>query len=74
MSRTDVLRRCIVRPIKLLTVSVIASLLSFYTTTIYGMLYLIFTMIPSVFSDIYGWDVSIAGLAYAPCKWFSILG
>lgn len=34
----------------------------------YGMLYLMFTTIPSVFGDLYGWNVSIAGLAYAPCE------
>ncbi|CAK7228698.1 hypothetical protein SCUCBS95973_006969 [Sporothrix curviconia] len=74
MSRKDVLQRSIVRPIKLLTVSVIASSLSFYMATMYGMLYLMFTTIPTVFGDIYGWNVSIAGLAYAPFGIGMILG
>ncbi|CAK7232838.1 hypothetical protein SBRCBS47491_008404 [Sporothrix bragantina] len=74
MSRKDVLLRSIIRPIKLLTVSVIASLLSFYTATMYGMLYLMFTTIPTVFRDLYGWNVSLAGLAYAPFGVGMILG
>ncbi len=54
------------RHAQLLTHSPIAALLSLYVATIYGILYLLFTTIPAVFSDIYAWDVSIAGLAYTP--------
>ncbi|KJR83119.1 MFS multidrug transporter [Sporothrix schenckii 1099-18] len=73
-STRDVLLRSIIRPIKLLTRSAIASLLSFYIATMYGMLYLMFTTIPAVFGDLYGWNVSIAGLAYAPFGIGMILG
>ncbi len=58
---------------QLLTLSVMASSLCFYTATVYGILYLMFTTIPTVFGEIYGWDASIAGLAYAPCRFLCSL-
>ncbi|KAF2431754.1 MFS general substrate transporter [Tothia fuscella] len=58
------LKRSLVRPIKLLTRSPAVIAMSLYVATIYGMLYLLFTTIPTVFGDIYGWSIELTGLVY----------
>jgi hypothetical protein len=35
-----------------------------YVAMVYGILYLWFTTIPTVFEDTYGWKASFTGLAY----------
>ena len=39
---------------------------AFYVAVCYGILYLMFTTIPTVFYNTYKWNSSLAGLAYAP--------
>lgn len=53
---------------KLLTRSPIVFLICSYVATIYGILYLMFTTIPTVFQETYGWPTSLVGLAYTPSK------
>ena len=48
--------------------SPIVILICAYVATIYGFLYLMFTTIPTVFGEAYGWPTSLAGLAYTPCE------
>jgi MFS family permease len=64
ISRGKMLQQAIVRPTKLLTRSVIASLVCLYVAIVYGCMYLWFTTIPTVFEDNYGWSNSLTGLAY----------
>jgi hypothetical protein len=52
----------------MLTRSPIVVLICSYAATVYGMLYLMFTTIPSVFEKTYGWSTNLTGLAYMPCK------
>lgn len=52
------------RPILLLAKSPIVLLLSLYMAVVYGLLYLFFTTIPSVFRNQYGFSTGLSGLAY----------
>jgi hypothetical protein len=54
----------IVRPAKLLFLSPIVFLLSLFMAIVYGYLYLLFTTIPAVFKDSYGFTSGTVGLAY----------
>ncbi|EHK46037.1 uncharacterized protein TrAtP1_013129 [Trichoderma atroviride] len=58
------LRAGMVRPILLFCKSPIVFLLSTYLALEYGLLYLFFTTIPSVFKDKYGFSTGLSGLAY----------
>lgn len=60
----QLIRRSLIRPSKLLTRSPIVLLLSLYIATLYGIMYLMFTTIPLVFTDNYGWSSELTGLAY----------
>ncbi|KAF2099939.1 membrane transporter [Rhizodiscina lignyota] len=64
VTKGELMKRSLIRPMKLLTRSPIVFLFSLYVATIYGMLYLCFTTIPSVYSDQYGWSIEFTGLVY----------
>ena len=59
-----VLMQGIIRPMKLLFMSLITALMSVYMAVVYGLLYLLFTTITAVFQKQYGWEPEITGLAY----------
>ncbi len=61
---SQILLNGILRPIKMLFRSPIIFLLSLYMAVVYGLLYLLFTTITQVFSETYGWQPDICGLAY----------
>ena len=63
-SPSQILRHSIVRPLKMLFLSPIILLLSTYMAVVYGLLYLLFTTITSVFIETYHWQPDICGLAY----------
>jgi len=42
----------------------IVGILGFYIAVVYGMLYLLFTTVTTVFKETYGWSSEITGLAY----------
>lgn len=52
------------RPVLFLAKSPIVLLLSLYMAVVYGLLYLFFTTIPSVFRNQYGFSTGLSGLAY----------
>lgn len=60
----QVLLTNLIRPIKLLFLSPIVLLLSIYISFAYGTLYLLFTTIPTVFGDTYGFNVGVSGIVY----------
>lgn len=64
----------IVRPTKMLFLSPIVFLLSAYVAVIYGYLYLLFTTIPGVFEDYYGFSQGSVGLAYLGIGCGSLIG
>jgi multidrug resistance protein len=54
----------ITRPFKLLFLSPIVAFMSLYMSLVYGLLYLLFTTITSVYMQQYHWQPEITGLAY----------
>jgi len=62
------------RPILLFCKSPIVLLLSLYMSVVYGLLYLFFTTIPSVFKEKYGFSTGLSGLAYLGIGLGFILG
>jgi multidrug resistance protein len=63
-SPAAVLKNGIIRPLKMLTKSPIVLLCSLYMSFLFGLLFLLFTTITSVFIRTYGWSPEITGLAY----------
>lgn len=61
---SKVFARALTRPIKMLFFSPIVLLLSLYVAIVYGYLYLLFTTIPEVFIEKYGFSQGNVGLAY----------
>lgn len=61
---TQILRRGLTRPLKLIFRSPIAVVMCLYLSTVYGILYLLFTSLPLVFAMQYGWEPEMTGLAY----------
>lgn len=80
LSNKDLLKRCIVRPMKLLVFSPICSIFAVYLGIIYGYLYLLFASVPFVFEGEYGFSTRTVGLVYlglgigsfAGMAWFAI--
>ncbi|KAL0640682.1 hypothetical protein Q9L58_000353 [Maublancomyces gigas] len=63
-SKRRVLAHGLIRPLKFLIFSPIVALLSLYMAITYGLLYLLFTTITSVFEGQYGWEPEMTGLAF----------
>ncbi|KAI8634670.1 major facilitator superfamily domain-containing protein [Xylariaceae sp. FL1651] len=62
------------RPLKMLIFSPIISLLTLYIAFVFGVVYLLYTTIPAVFEDIYGFNVDLTGLVYLSLGIGNILG
>jgi len=63
-SPSHILLTGILRPLKMLFLSPIVFLLALYMAVTYGLLYLLFTTITTVFIDSYGFAPDICGLVY----------
>ncbi|KAL2261489.1 hypothetical protein VTK26DRAFT_4064 [Humicola hyalothermophila] len=59
-----VLLNGLTRPIKMLFLSPLVFFVSLYIAFTYGTLYLLFTTIPVVFQQTYGWSLGVTGLIY----------
>lgn len=64
LSNTALLKRCIVRPAKLLIYSPICSIFAVYLGLLYGYLYLLFSSVPYVFEEYYDFGTKTVGLVY----------
>ncbi|RSL79411.1 hypothetical protein CEP51_007371 [Fusarium floridanum] len=64
LTKNELLKRCIVRPAKLLIFSPICTIFAVYLAIIYGYLYLLFTSVPYVFEDAYEFSTKTVGLVY----------
>ncbi|KAE9964378.1 hypothetical protein EG328_010498 [Venturia inaequalis] len=64
ISKSSYVKRSLIRPVKLLTRSPIVIIFASYVAIIYGMLYLLFTTIPTTFTTHYNWSVETTGLVY----------
>ncbi|GKT45690.1 MFS transporter prlG [Colletotrichum spaethianum] len=71
---SQLLRRGLSRPLKLLFLSPILFSVSLYCAFAYGVLYLLFSTIPLVFTSTYGFSVGNAGLVYIPLGLGFIIG
>jgi hypothetical protein len=58
------LRTSLLRPLKLMVLSPIVFGLSLYIAFIFGVVYLLYTTIPTVFADTYGWNTGETGFPY----------
>ncbi|GAB1214942.1 hypothetical protein ATERTT37_004123 [Aspergillus terreus] len=63
-TKLQILVHGLVRPMKLLVLSPLVFFLSLYVAFVYGVLYLLFTTIPTLFEDVYGFNVGLTGLVY----------
>lgn len=52
------------RPLILLTTNILVLLLGLFMLLVYGLMYLMIVTFPGVFQGVYGWRLSISGLAY----------
>ncbi|KAK7414755.1 hypothetical protein QQX98_006439 [Neonectria punicea] len=73
-SAQELSRFAIVRPTKMLLFSPIVFLLSLYMAIVYGYLYLIFTAMPLLFQQQYGFTTGAVGLSYLGIGIGSIIG
>jgi multidrug resistance protein len=64
LSSSATLRNGLLRPLKLLFRSPIVFILSLYMSVVYGLLYLLFTTVASVFLETYHWAPEICGLVF----------
>jgi MFS family permease len=73
-TRSSVLISGLIRPIKMLIFSPLVFFLSLYVAFVYGVLYLLFTTIPTVFEETYGFSVNLTGLVYLSLGLGNVLG
>ncbi|KAI0102741.1 major facilitator superfamily domain-containing protein [Nemania sp. FL0031] len=64
----------LIRPLKMLVLSPIIFLLSLYIAFVWGVIYLLYTTIPGVFEETYGFNVDLTGLVYLSLGLGNILG
>ncbi|KAK4495853.1 hypothetical protein PRZ48_013121 [Zasmidium cellare] len=64
LPRRQLLMQSIVRPMRILLCTPVASLMSIYIAILYGLLYILFTTFTFVFKDQYNFSTSAAGLSY----------
>lgn len=62
-SKSAVLINGMIRPLKMLFLSPLVFVLSLYMAVVYGLLYLLFTTITTVYTAQYGWAPELCGLA-----------
>jgi hypothetical protein len=66
ITRNQLIRLAIVRPMKMLIFSPIVMPLTIYTGFVYGILYFLFTTYSFVFTEHYGFSLGQVGLVYIP--------
>ncbi|KAL2016341.1 hypothetical protein VTK56DRAFT_3853 [Thermocarpiscus australiensis] len=73
-SAADKFKNAIVRPLKLLTLTPIVTLMSLYVAIAYGILYLLFSTFSLVYPRYYGFDEGESGLVFIPSALGMTLG
>ena len=74
ISGTEIVKRAIVRPTKMILFSPIIALLAVLCAIIYGAMYLVLTTLPLVFETVYGFSTAVSGLAYVGLGIGNIIG
>ncbi|KAI1255492.1 hypothetical protein MGN70_003558 [Eutypa lata] len=72
-SRKRVLLTSLIRPLRMLVLSLVF-FLSLYIAFAFGVVYLLYTTIPAVFEETYGFDPSTSGLVYLSLGVGNVLG
>lgn len=72
--KIEVLFISLIRPLKMLVLSPVVFFLSLYIAFVFGVVYLLYTTIPIVFEEVYGFDPSTSGLVYLSLGVGNILG
>ncbi|KAK2601550.1 hypothetical protein QQS21_004868 [Conoideocrella luteorostrata] len=73
-STAQVLLVSLTRPLKMLVLSPLVFFLSLYIAFVFGAVYLLYTTIPSVFKETYGFNPDQAGLVYISLGVGNVLG
>jgi len=73
-STTQIILTGLVRPLKMLIFSPIVFFLSLYIAFVFGVVYLLYTTIPTVFRETYGFNSSQIGLVYLALGLGNVLG
>lgn len=58
------IERSLIRPLHILIFSPIVMFMGVYMAIVYGMTYLLFATVPTIYQKLYGWEVGVSGLAY----------
>ena len=74
LSSSDLFKFSIVRPAKMLFLSMICFAISLYIAVTYAYLYILFTTFTAVFTNQYGWHGGIAGLSFLGIGIGSLIG
>lgn len=64
LTKKERMKRAVVRPLKMLALSPIVSLMAVYVALVYGVLYLLYTTFTFVFQEYYGFSAANVGLVY----------
>jgi MFS family permease len=64
ISKRQIVKHAVVRPTKLLFLSVISLLLAIASAYVYGIFYILLTTFPLVFEDVYNFSTGVSGLSY----------
>lgn len=64
ITTAELWKRSLVRPLKLMFLSLICALMSVYLAIVYGIMYLLFTTFTFVFEENYGFSTDTVGLVY----------
>jgi MFS family permease len=64
LTTAELWKQSLLRPTKLMFLSLICALMSLYLAIVYGIMYLLFTTFTFVFEESYGFSQSIVGLVY----------
>jgi multidrug resistance protein len=62
--KMTIIKTGLFRPFRMFLSSPILPLLAFYMSFVFGLVYLIFTTIPTLFIEVYHWHAELTGLAY----------
>jgi MFS family permease len=64
ITTAELWKRSLLRPMKLMFLSLICALMSLYLAIVYGIMYILFTTFTFVFEQKYGFSTNIVGLVY----------
>ncbi|OTA54803.1 MFS general substrate transporter [Hypoxylon sp. EC38] len=73
-TNNKILLTSLLRPLKMLVMCPLVFFFSLYIAFVFGVVYLLYTTIPTVFEETYGFDVKFTGLVYLSLGLGNVLG